>query len=45
MFKITNKDTRDMVMTLLWCLYCQLSTYFVTFSNVYNVDCERALVC
>ena len=33
MFKINNKNTRTMLLTLLWCYYCQLWIYFTCFSR------------
>ena len=41
MFKVNNKDKRTVSALSVWCLYCQLSTYFSTCSSVSIVDFEQ----
>ena len=40
MFKVTNKNTRRTSLTLFWCFYCWLWTYFTSFSSVFIVNFE-----
>ena len=40
MLQVSNKDTRTTSMTLFWCLYCELWTYFTSFSSVSIFDFE-----
>ena len=44
LFKVNNKDTRTTSMTLFWCFYCELLTYFTPFSSVSIVDFEQVSV-
>ena len=41
MFKINNKDIKTKSMTLFWCLYCKLWTYFTPSTSVSIFDIEQ----
>ena len=47
MLEVNMKDTRTSVtlVTLFWCRYCQLLTYFWPFSDASIVDLEEVNVC
>ena len=44
MFKGDNKNTRTTSLTLFWCFYCHLWTYFTPFSSVFIADFEQSNV-
>ena len=44
MFKVNNKNNRTTSLTLLWCFYCQLWSYFTPFSSVSIADFEQVNV-
>ena len=44
MFKVDNKNIRATSVTLLWCFYCQLWTYFTPFSSAFIIDFEQVNV-
>ena len=41
LFKANNKDTRTVSMSSVWCLYCQLWTYFKISFNVFLLTLNR----
>ena len=44
MFKGNCKDNRTTSLTSYWCLYCQLWTYFTSFSSAFSAEFEQVNV-
>ena len=45
MFKANNKDTTTPSMTSFWCLFCQLWTYWTSFSGISILDFYQIDFC
>lgn len=43
--KVNTKDTRTPIMTLLFCFYCHLGTYFTSSSRVSVIDFKQDNIC
>ena len=43
MFKVNNKDTRVLPLTLFWVLYCLLWTYFTSYYSIFIVNFEHVI--